>query len=183
MVGMAEFRKKEMTHFLCNWILSPVSITEFGFPPVKPGSFFLTGLCLQLWGSCQTAPPHLLRAAEQISLEQWQLTADLGSKEQKCVGWWSQVGPRPACQLARVSVIEQNESFVYFLAIAKLEQQRVQLCIECCPSMNKALVPPQHFFVFVFFGRTCASWIGRMTLNSWSFCFISMCWDITVADP
>lgn len=150
MVGMAAFRKKEMTHFLCNWILSPVSITEFGFPPVKPGSFFLTGLCLQLWGSCQTAPPHLLRAAEQISLEQWQLRADLGSKEQKCPGWWSQVGPRPACQLARVSVIVQNENFIYFLAIAKLAKQRVQLYVECCPSMNKALGSTPTLFCFWF---------------------------------
>ena len=169
MIGMAEFRKKEMTHFLCNWILSPVSITEFGFPPVKPGSFFLTGLCLQLWGSCQTAPPHLLRAAEQISLEQWQLTADLGSKEQKCVGWWSS---------------EQNESFVYFLAIAKLAQQRVQLCVECCPSMNKTLVPPQHFFVFVFRSNLCQ--LNRqddLEFMIFLFSSLSMCWDITVADP
>lgn len=47
MVGMTGFRKKEMTHFLCNWILS---MTEFGFPQIKPGGFFLTGLCFQLWG-------------------------------------------------------------------------------------------------------------------------------------
>lgn len=90
--------------------------------------------------------------------------------------------PRPACQLARVSVIEQNESFIYFLAIAKLAKQRVQLCVECCPSMNKDLVPPQHFFVFVFWSILCQ--LNRQDdLEFMIFLFSSPRWDITVADP
>ena len=80
--------------------------------------------------------------------------------------------------MCRVVVIEQNESFVYFLAIAKLAQQRVQLCVECCPSMNKTLVPPQHFFVFVFRSNLCQ--LNRQDdLEFMIFLFSSLCAGIS----
>lgn len=85
---------------------------------------------------------------------------------------------RPACQLAGESVIVQNVSFIYFLDIAKLAKQRVQLYVECRSSMIKAPLPPQHFFVFVFWSNLCQ--LNRQDdLEFMIFLFSSLCAGIS----